>query len=100
LDGRDIGTVVCPNATAKLFITASTEVRAARRFKELHKVNTGAIYARVLKDMKERDKRDSSRSVAPLTSAHDAKVLDTCDLTAAQVLEQALEFIASKTQKA
>jgi cytidylate kinase len=100
LDGRDIGTVVCPNATIKLFITASTEVRAARRFKELQNADAGTIYARVLEDMKERDERDSSRSVAPLTPAHDAKVLNTCDLSAIQVFNQALEFIASKTQKA
>jgi cytidylate kinase len=100
LDGRDIGTVVCPSATVKLFITASTEVRATRRFKELRNTDTGAIYARVLEDMKERDERDSSRSVAPLTPAHDAKILDTCDLSAIQVLGQALEFIASKTEKA
>lgn len=100
LDGRDIGTIVCPSATAKLFITASTEVRATRRFKELHKAGTGAIYARVLKDMKERDERDSFRSVAPLAPAHDAKILDTCDLSPTQVLDKALEFIASKTQKA
>jgi cytidylate kinase len=100
LDGRDIGTVVCPSATAKLFITASTEVRATRRFKELHNADTGVIYARVLEDMEERDERDSSRSVAPLTPAHDAKILDTCDLSTVQVLDQALEFIALKTQKA
>ncbi len=100
LDGRDIGTVVCPSATAKLFITASTEVRATRRFKELHIADSGVIYARILKDMEERDERDSSRTVAPLTPAHDAKVLDTCDLSTAQVLYQALEYIALKTQKA
>lgn len=100
LDGRDIGTVVCPEATAKLFITASTEVRANRRFKELHQADTGAIYARVLEDMKERDERDSSRSVAPLVPANDANVIDTSDLSANQVFDQSLAFIASKTQKA
>jgi cytidylate kinase len=100
LDGRDIGTVVCPSATVKLFITASTEVRATRRYKELRITDTGAIYARVLINMKERDERDSSRSVAPLTPAHDAKVLFTCDLSADQVFDQALNYIASKTQKA
>ena len=100
LDGRDIGTVVCPTATVKIFITASTEVRATRRFKELRNANTGAIYARVLEDMKERDNRDSFRSVAPLTPARDAKIFNTCDLSAVQVFDLALEFIASKTQKA
>lgn len=100
LDGRDIGTVVCPEATAKLFITASTEVRAERRFKELHQADAGAIYARVLEDMKERDERDSSRSVAPLEPAQDANIIDTSRLNADQVFEQATAFIASKVQKA
>ena len=100
LDGRDIGTVVCQEATAKLFITASTEVRANRRFKELHQANSSAIYARVLEDMKERDERDSSRSFAPLVAAKDANVIDTSDLSANQVFDQALIFIATKTQKA
>ena len=97
LDGRDIGTVVCQEATAKLFITASTEVRANRRFKELHQADSSAIYARVLEDMKERDERDSSRSFAPLVAANDASVIDTSDLSANQVFDQALIFIATKT---
>ena len=100
LDGRDIGTVVCQEATAKLFITASTEVRANRRFKELHQADSGAIYARVLEDMRERDERDSSRSFAPLVPANDANVIDTSHLSANQVFDQALVFIATKTQKA
>lgn len=100
LDGRDIGTIVCQEATAKLFITASTEVRANRRFKELHQADSGAIYARVLEDMKERDERDSSRSFAPLVPANDANVIDTSHLSANQVFDQALVFIATKTQKA
>ena len=100
LDGRDIGTVVCPDATAKLFITASTEVRAERRFKELQQSDSGAIYARVLEDMKERDTRDSSRSVAPLEPAKDANIIDTSSLNADQVFDQAQAFIASKAQKA
>jgi len=100
LDGRDIGTVVCPDATAKLFITASAEVRAQRRYKELHQKDSAVIYARVLEDMKERDNRDQSRSVAPLEPAQDAKLLDTSTLSADQVFDQALVLIASKTQKA
>ena len=100
LDGRDIGTIVCQEATAKLFITASTEVRANRRFKELHQADSGAIYARVLEDMKERDERDSSRSLAPLVPANDANVINTSNLSADQVFDQALVFIATKTQKA
>ena len=66
LDGRDIGTVVCPHATLKLFVTASLEERAARRLKELRERGSEAIDSRVLRDMRERDARDSARSVAPL----------------------------------
>lgn len=97
LDGRDIGTVVCVEATAKLFITASAEVRAERRFKELHEADSTVIYARVLEDMKERDARDQSRAVAPLESAQDAKIIDTSDLSADEVFDHALVFIGSKT---
>jgi cytidylate kinase len=96
LDGRDIGTTVCPDADAKLFVTASTEVRAQRRFKELQERGQEAIYARVLEDMKERDARDSNRSASPLAAAVDALVLDTSDLDADQALAAALAFISSK----
>jgi cytidylate kinase len=96
LDGRDIGTVVCPDATAKLFITASAEVRAERRLKELLGRGSEAIYARVLEDMKERDARDQSRATSPLEPAIDAKLLDTSDLDAEQAFAEALEFINSK----
>lgn len=96
LDGRDIGTVVCPDATAKLFITASAEVRAERRLKELLGRGSEAIYARVLEDMKERDARDQSRATSPLEPAIDAKLLDTSDLDADQAFAEALEFINSK----
>lgn len=96
LDGRDIGTVVCPDADAKLFVTASTEVRAERRLKELQKAGIPAIYATVLDDMKARDERDQNRSTAPLVAADDAYQLDTSGLTADEVLEKALEFLSSK----
>ena len=96
LDGRDIGTVVCPEASAKLFVSASTEVRAERRFKELRDRGLEAIYARVLEDMKERDARDSSRAASPLEPAKDAHQLDTSALDADQVFAQALEIIASR----
>jgi len=96
LDGRDIGSVVCPDAPAKLFITASAEVRAERRLKELLGRGSEAIYARVLEDMKERDARDSSRAAAPLEPAEDAKLLDTSDLDAEQAFAEALEFINSR----
>jgi len=93
LDGRDIGTVVCPDADVKLFVTASTEVRAERRVKELRERGLDAIYARVLQDMQERDARDSSRAVAPLAPADDAVVLDTSDLDADAVFDQALQIV-------
>lgn len=80
LDGRDIGTVVCPDATLKLFITASLPERAARRLKELRERGSEAIDSRVLRDMQERDARDLSRSVAPLVPAADAVVIDTSGL--------------------
>jgi cytidylate kinase len=96
LDGRDIGTVVCPDADAKLFITASQEARAERRVKELQARGETAIYARVLQDMQERDARDQGRSISPTKPATDALIIDTSDLTADQVFERALAFIASK----
>ena len=96
LDGRDIGTVVCPDADIKIFITAGTEVRAERRHKELQERGEVSIYARVLQDMKERDARDTGRNVSPLAAAEDAFQIDTSDLDADQVFTAALEFISSK----
>jgi len=95
LDGRDIGTVVCPEAEAKLFVTASVEIRAKRRFKELRDKGLAAIHGRVLADMKERDARDSDRTVSPLQPANDAYQLDTSDLDADQAFAAALGFINS-----
>ena len=93
LDGRDIGTVVCPDADVKLYVTASAEVRAARRHKELLGRGEASIYSRVLQEMKDRDARDSSRSVAPLKPAEDAVVLDTSALDADQAFALALREI-------
>jgi len=93
LDGRDIGTVVCPDADVKLFVTASDEVRARRRFKELQESDPDVIYARVLEEMRERDARDRSRAVAPLEPAEDAILLDTSDLNADEVFAKALDII-------
>lgn len=90
LDGRDIGTVVCPDARLKLFITASLAVRAARRLKELQDRGSEAIDSRVLRDMQERDARDSSRSAAPLEPAADAVVIDTSGLDPDTVFAAAL----------
>ena len=94
LDGRDIGTAVCPDASVKLFITASPEARAERRVRELRGRGAAAIYGDVLQDMKERDARDSMRRVAPLAAAPDGVIIDTTRLDADQVLEQASDIIA------
>ncbi|MHA1538674.1 MAG: (d)CMP kinase [Alphaproteobacteria bacterium] len=96
LDGRDIGTVVCPGAEVKLFVTASAEARAGRRFRELRERGIEAISSDVLQDMKERDARDQARAVAPMVPAEDAIVLDTTDLDADAAFEEALERIASR----
>ena len=96
LDGRDIGTVVCPDADAKIFVTASLEARAARRFKELQAAGADAIYERVLQDMKDRDARDSSRQAAPLRPADDAFVLDTTALGAEAAFAAAIAYIDGK----
>lgn len=96
LDGRDIGTVVCPDADVKLFVFASTEVRAVRRFKELQYRGVEAIYARVLEDMEERDARDMERDASPLVAAEDALQLDTNNLDADKALAVALDYIQNK----
>lgn len=93
LDGRDIGTVVCPDADFKLFVTADVEVRAERRHKELLNRGEPSIYARVLQDLKERDARDSGRDIAPLKPADDAVVLDTSGMDADAVFAEALRHI-------
>ena len=96
LDGRDIGTVICPDADAKLFITATPEARAARRTRELRERGEPAIYEAVLQDMKDRDARDSQRRTAPLVPADDAFVLDTTALDADAAFAAALAFISRK----
>ncbi len=96
LDGRDIGTVVCPDAEAKLFITADLEARARRRFRELRESGIDAIYEHVLQDMKDRDARDSRRRTAPLVPAADALVLDTTALDADATFAAAVDFIAGR----
>ena len=89
LDGRDIGTVICPDAEVKLFVTASVEKRAERRVKELLAKGESAIAERVLQDLKDRDARDSARDVAPMATAADAILLDTSDLDADAAFEAA-----------
>ncbi len=96
LDGRDVGTVVCPQAEVKFFVTASPEVRARRRHKELLDGGGQSIYARVLQEVQDRDARDSGREAAPLRPAEDAVVLDTTDLSAEAALAVALAHIRSR----
>jgi cytidylate kinase len=86
--------VVCPDATVKIFITASAESRAFRRVKELRERGATAIYDDVLQDMRERDARDSERRVAPLAAAPDAVTIDTTLLDADQVYERATQLTA------
>lgn len=96
LDGRDIGTVILPDAALKLFVTASPEARAMRRFLELQNRGDSATYARVLSDLQARDERDRSRTTAPLKPADDAILLDTSEMDADQVFERAFD-LASQT---
>ncbi|HEV2299998.1 MAG TPA: (d)CMP kinase [Stellaceae bacterium] len=94
LDGRDIGSVVCPQAQVKLFLTASLEARAARRLKELRERGEPAIYEAVLLDLKERDARDTLRHAAPLRAAPGAVTIDTTALDADRALESVSQLIA------
>ncbi len=96
LDGRDIGTVVCPQAEVKIYVTASAEARARRRHKELLERGQASIYARVVEEMRERDRRDSDRAAAPLRPAADAEVLDTTEMDAETALRAALEIVEAK----
>lgn len=95
LDGRDIASVVCPDADHKLFITASPEVRAKRRFKELQENGLQSTYAAVLADIEQRDQRDRTRKVSPL-KAVDARVIDTSDKSPDAVFQEALDHIESE----
>lgn len=93
LAGRDTGTVVCPDAAAKLFVTAAVEERARRRHGELRRRGEAPMYAAVLDELRERDRRDSGRAVAPLRAAPDALVLDTTDLDVEAALAAALRHV-------
>lgn len=90
-DGRDMATVIFPDAKTKIFLTASTEVRAERRYKQLINKGIEADYQAILKDLQDRDARDSERSVAPLQQAPDAMLLETSDLNIEQAVNKALE---------
>lgn len=93
LDGRDIGTVICPDADHKFFIDADIVERARRRVKELQDRGDPSIPARVLQEMKERDERDRTRAVAPMAPPADASVVDTTNLNADAVFALAMSFI-------
>ncbi len=92
LDGRDIGTVICPDADVKLYVTASPEERAHRRHAELTGYGETLSVADVLAQLKERDTRDSTRAAAPLKPAEDAHLLDTTGMSIAEVLQAAIEM--------
>ncbi len=89
-DGRDMGTVVFPDAEVKIFLTASAEERAQRRYKQLKEKNPNVIFNDLLKEISERDKRDTERSVAPLRPAADAVIVDTTELTIEQAVERVM----------
>jgi cytidylate kinase len=93
LDGRDIGTIVCPDAHIKLFVTADLEARAQRRHRELQGQGIEVVYESVLEDLKERDERDSKRASAPLRPANDAITIDTTGKSIEEVYKQVLEYI-------
>jgi len=93
LDGRDIGTVIAPHADAKLFVTASPEVRAARRHQELKRMGLDVHLEAVLHDIRARDERDSQRSAAPLRMADDAVLLDTSDMTIDEAIAAAIGIV-------
>ncbi len=95
-DGRDMGTVVFPDAVVKLFLTASAEARAERRYTQLKDKGMDVNIARLLTDIKARDERDSQRSVAPLVPAEDAVIIDSTDLDINQVFDSAMEIINSR----
>ena len=93
LDGRDIGTVIAPDADAKLFVKATSQVRARRRHNELVKNGADVSFEQVLADIRARDERDSGRATAPLTQAADAAALDTSSLTIDAAVARAIQFV-------
>ena len=95
LDGRDIGTVIAPHADAKLFVTATPEIRAQRRFAQLVGEGSRVEYAHVLTDILDRDARDSGRAVAPLRQADDAILLETTAMSIAEASTDAIRIVSS-----
>jgi cytidylate kinase len=97
LDGRDIGTVIAPEADAKLFVTASPQVRAERRFREMQAMESLMSFDDVLADIVARDARDMGRSAAPLRRADDADLLDTSDLGIDDAIQRAIALVEGRT---
>ncbi|PTQ12882.1 (d)CMP kinase [Sphingomonas oleivorans] len=100
LDGRDIGTVIAPHAHAKLFVTASAEVRAERRHRELAGMGLDTRLTAVLQDIRARDERDSSRSAAPLRQADDADLLDTSQMDIETAVQRAIALVEARIRTA
>lgn len=98
LDGRDIGTVIAPHAHAKLFVTASPEVRAQRRLEEISARGVDAHYEDILIDIRSRDERDAGRADAPLLRAEDADLLDTSELTIERAVQRAIALVEARLQ--
>ena len=98
MDGRDIGTVVLPDAEVKIFMTASAEVRARRRYKELVEKGESVVFEDVLAAIITRDTNDSTRATAPLKAADDAVILDNSEINAEETLNKVIEIIRSKTK--
>lgn len=96
LDGRDIGTVICPEAEVKLFVTADAPTRARRRHRELTEAGRTTTYDAVLAEIEERDRRDSGRADAPLARAEDAHLLDTTEMTVDQAVAEALRIVSGR----
>ncbi len=96
LDGRDIGTVIAPEADAKLFVTASSQVRAQRRYDELQKAGANIEFGHVLADIESRDARDSGRTAAPLARAADADLLDTSNLAIHLAVQHAVALVEAR----
>ncbi|MHA3914442.1 (d)CMP kinase [Halovulum sp. GXIMD14793] len=99
LDGRDIGTVICPRAEVKLFVTASDETRARRRFDELIADGADTTFETVLQDLKLRDARDSEREVSPMRRAEDAHLLDTTNLSIDAAVAEAVALIKTRIEQ-
>ena len=99
LDGRDIGTVICPNAQIKLYVTASPETRARRRHAELNQRGDTRTLADIAADLEQRDARDAARATAPMLAASDAVTLDTTEMTSQEAISAAISQVSERHAK-